>query len=370
MALRHLLKSVTRTQGFINSKQLLNKQVLPACLAIRHFHPLDINGNCPTVLITGGLGQLGTGLAKLLRSKYGRNNVIMSDIIKAPQHILDAGPYIYADILDFKNLQEIVVNYRVDWIIHFSALLSAIGEQNVPLAMRVNIEGLHNILELANQYRLKLFVPSTIGAFGPDSPRNPTPDITIQRPRTIYGVAKVHAELMGEYYHHRFGLDFRSLRFPGIISSDTNPGGGTTDYAVAIFHESLKTGLYECYLKPDTMLPMMYISDCLRSIEEFMELPNEALKLRTYNINAMSFNPAQLAEAVKEYVPNFEMTYKPDGRQAIADTWPMKFEDSRARRDWGWTHHYDVKELCDVMFEALVPKYGQPVKKKLERVAI
>ncbi|KAL4235924.1 hypothetical protein ACF0H5_004314 [Mactra antiquata] len=333
-----------------------------ACVPHRKFHEDFLhkqkNPEKPTVLITGSLGQLGQGLAKLLRERYGRYNVIMSDIIKAPDHILEAGPYIYADILDFKNLQEITVNYRIDSIVHFSALLSAIGEQNVPLAMRVNIEGLHNILELSNQYRLKLFVPSTIGAFGPDSPRNPTPDLTIQRPRTIYGVAKVHAELIGEYYNQRFGLDFRSLRFPGIISSDTHPGGGTTDYAVAIFHEALRARQYECYLEPDTMLPMMYIDDCLRSIMEFMELPEDRLKMRTYNIQAMSFTPRILAEAVKKYVPDFEMSYKPDSRQAIADTWPMKFDDSRARADWNWRHEYDVDRLCQVMFDALMPKYN------------
>jgi len=326
----------------------------------------DKNPDKPTVLITGSLGQLGQGLAKVMRSRYGRNNVVMSDIIKAPDHILEAGPYIYADILDFKNLQEIVVNYRIDSIVHFSALLSAIGEQNVPLAMRVNVEGLHNILELSKQYELKLFVPSTIGAFGPDSPRNPTPDLAIQRPRTIYGVAKVHAELMGEYYNHRFGLDFRSLRFPGIISSDTNPGGGTTDYAVAIFHEALKAGKYECYLEPHTMLPMMYIDDCLKSIVQFMEFPQERLKMRTYNIQAMSFTPEELAEAIKSFIPNFEISYNVDGRQKIADTWPMKFDDSCARRDWNWSHDYDVNDLCQVMFDALVPKYRkQTVERKL-----
>lgn len=178
-------------------------------------------------LFSGGLGQLGVECARYLRNKYGTENVILTDIIKPSAEIANDGPYIFADILDFKGLQKIVVDYRVDWLIHFSALLSAIGEQNVPLAVRVNIEGMHNVIELAKQYRLRIFVPSTIGAFGPDSPRNPTPNITVQRPRTIYGVSKVHAELLGEYYHHRFGLDFRCLRFPGVISSDP-PGGGTT----------------------------------------------------------------------------------------------------------------------------------------------
>lgn len=176
---------------------------------------------------SGGLGQLGIECAKLLRKKYGEDRVILSDIIKPSRQVLESGPYIFADILDFKGLQKIVVDHQVDWLIHFSALLSAIGEQNVPLAVRVNIEGMHNVIELAKQYKLRIFVPSTIGAFGPDSPRNPTPNVTIQRPRTIYGVSKVHAEILGEYYHHKFDLDFRCLRFPGVISSDP-PGGGTT----------------------------------------------------------------------------------------------------------------------------------------------
>lgn len=311
----------------------------------------------PRILITGSLGQLGPGLAKLLRKKYGKTNVIMSDIIKPPKSTLRDGPYLYADILDFKCLQEIVVNYQIDWLIHFSALLSAIGEQNVPLAVRVNIEGLHNVMELAKQYRLKVFVPSTIGAFGPDSPRNPTPDLTVQRPRTIYGVSKVHAELLGEYYFHRFGLDFRSLRFPGVISADTNPGGGTTDYAVQIFHDAISSGKFECYLRPDTRLPMMYVDDCLRSLVEMMETPSDRLRLRTYNVAAMSFTPEELADAVRKYFPQLQVKYKPDSRQAIADTWPQVFDDSRARRDWAWQHEYDLDKMCKIMFSVLKPKY-------------
>lgn len=316
------------------------------------------NRRPPRILITGSLGQLGTGLAKLLRKRYGAENIIMSDIIRAPEEILDAGPYIYADILDFKNLQEIVVNFRIDWLIHFSALLSAIGEDNVPLAMRVNIEGLHNVMELAKQYRLKIFVPSTIGAFGPDSPRNPTPDLCVQRPRTIYGVSKVHAELLGEYYHHRFGLDFRCLRFPGVISSDSEPGGGTTDYAVQIFHDAIQYGRYECYLKPSTLLPMIYIDDCLRSLIEIMESPQDKLRLRTYNVAAISFTPDELVTAIRKYIPNLEVAYKPDYRQSIADSWPQMFEDSNARKDWGWKHEYDLDRLCEVMIRNLQEQYN------------
>uniref|UniRef100_T1JIR4 L-threonine 3-dehydrogenase, mitochondrial n=1 Tax=Strigamia maritima TaxID=126957 RepID=T1JIR4_STRMM len=310
----------------------------------------------PKILITGSLGQLGPGLAKLLRKKYGAENVIMSDIVKPSKALLKTGPYLYADILDFKCLQEIVVNQQIDWLIHFSALLSAVGESNVPLAIRVNIEGVHNIMELAKQYRLKVFIPSTIGAFGPDSPRNPTPDLTVQRPRTIYGVSKVHAELLGEYYHHKFGLDFRSLRFPGIISGDTSPGGGTTDYAVQIFHDALQKGQFECYLKSDTRLPMMYIDDCLRSLIEIMEAPHQSLKLRTYNVAAMSFTPSELIDAVKTHIPNLKVSYRIDGRQNIADSWPQVFDDSRARQDWKWTHKYNLEEMCATMFNVLKSK--------------
>ncbi|KAF8782144.1 L-threonine 3-dehydrogenase like protein [Argiope bruennichi] len=335
------------------------RKLSTSCVAFNKYvtSQSDKDVHSPRILITGSLGQLGTGLAAKLRARYGAENVIMSDIIKAPQQILDAGPYIYADILDFKNLQEIIVNYRIDWLIHFSALLSAIGEDNVPLAMRVNIEGLHNVMELAKQYRLKIFVPSTIGAFGPDSPRNPTPDLCVQRPRTIYGVSKVHAELLGEYYHFKYGLDFRSLRFPGVISGDTAPGGGTTDYAVVVFHEALRTGKFKCYLRDDTKLPMMYIEDCLRSLIELMEAPSESLKLRTYNVAAISFTPKELVKAVQKHVPHLQVEYVPDHRQAIADSWPQEFEDINARRDWGWKHEYGIDELCSAMIEVLKPYY-------------
>lgn len=315
-----------------------------------------IGEEAPRILITGSLGQLGLEVAKFLRNIYGVENVIMSDIIKPTKYVAESGPYIFADILDFKGLQDIVVTHRIDWLIHFSALLSAIGEQNVPLAVRVNIEGMHNVIELAKQYKLKIFVPSTIGAFGPDSPRNPTPNVTIQRPRTIYGVSKVHAELLGEYYHHKFNLDFRCLRFPGVISSDP-PGGGTTDYAIAIFHEILRTGKYECYLQPNTRLPMMYIEDCLRAIFEYMIAPNEVLKRRVYNVTAMSFTPEELFQEIKKHIPDAQITYKPDGRQLIADSWPQVFDDSEARQDWNWRNDYGVEKLVEFMIKDVKENY-------------
>ncbi|KAJ8687035.1 hypothetical protein QAD02_022829 [Eretmocerus hayati] len=318
------------------------------------------NGRAPRVLITGGLGQLGMECAKLLRKNYGDENVILSDIVKPSDNGLMDGPFLFADILDFKRLQEIVVNYRIDWLVHFSALLSAVGEQNVPLAIRVNIEGLHNVIELARQYNLRIFVPSTIGAFGPDSPRNPTPNVTVQRPRTIYGVSKVHAELLGEYYFHKFGVDFRCLRFPGVISSDP-PGGGTTDYAVAVFHEALLHKQYECYLEPETRMPMMYIDDCLAALFQFLNAPSEQLSRRVYNVTAMSFTPEELFDEIKKHIPDLRISYKPDSRQNIANTWPQVFDDSEARRDWGWKHEYDIDKLVTSMIqdvsENFIPKY-------------
>ncbi|CAL8307529.1 unnamed protein product [Merluccius merluccius] len=322
----------------------------------RHRATCAEDADPPRVLITGGLGQLGVGLAKLLRRRFGKNNVILSDIKKPPNHVYHSGPFIYSDILDHKNLREIVVNNNVSWLVHYSAVLSAVGESNVSLARDVNITGFHNVLDMAVEHDLRVFVPSTIGAFGPSSPRDPAPQLCVQRPRTIYGVSKVHAELMGEYYHHRYGLDFRCLRYPGIISADSQPGGGTTDYAVQIFHAAVKSGHFECNLRNDTRLPMMYIDDCLRATLEVLEAPASALTTRTYNINAMSFTPSHLTQEIRKVLPDLRVTYRVDPlRQAIADSWPMAFEDSTARRDWGWKHDYDLAELVQAMLTHITP---------------
>ncbi|XP_029104219.1 L-threonine dehydrogenase 2 isoform X3 [Scleropages formosus] len=308
----------------------------------------------PRVLITGGLGQLGVGLAQMLRKHYGVDNVILSDIKKPSPEVFNSGPFVYADVLDYKNMKELVVNNRITWLIHYSAMLSAVGEVNVPLARKINITGLHNVLDLALENCLRLFVPSTIGAFGPSSPRDPTPDLCVQRPRTIYGVSKVHGELMGEYLHHKYGLDFRCLRYPGIVSADTQPRGGTTDYAVQIFHAALTTGHFECYLRPDTRLPMMHISDCHRATLEFMQAPDRQLSLRTYNIAAVSFTPEEVAEEIRKHLPHLRVTYNPDlARQTIADNWPMRFDDSNARRDWGWRPAYSLPDLVVDVLGAL-----------------
>eukprot|EP00058_Branchiostoma_floridae_P002318 XP_002587806.1 hypothetical protein BRAFLDRAFT_92255 [Branchiostoma floridae] len=311
------------------------------------------------VCLTGVQGQLGAPLAEELRKKYGRDNVIATGRRFPDAELEASGPYKFLDVMNMDMMRQFVVDHRIDWVVHFSALLSVIGESNVPLAIQINIESVHNMLELCKNYNLRLFLPSTIGAFGPTSPRNPTPDLCIQRPRTIYGVAKVHAELMGEYYNHRFGLDFRSARFPGVISAETMPGGGTTDYAVAIFHDAIQTGKFECYLRPDTRLPMMYLPDCIRATVEMLEAPDEDWKLRTYNITAMSFTPEEIAEELKKHIPNLEVTYKPDDRQQIADTWPEVFDDSGARNDLGWNHEYDLAKMVETMVTRLRQKYGK-----------
>ncbi|XP_035267242.1 L-threonine dehydrogenase 2 [Anguilla anguilla] len=304
----------------------------------------------PRVLITGGLGQLGVGLAQLLRKQYGTDNVILSDVKKPPAEVFNSGPFVYADVLDYKNLRELIVNNRITWLVHYSALLSAVGEANVALARQINITGLHNVLDLALENCLRLFIPSTIGAFGPSSPRDPAPDLCVQRPRTIYGVSKVHAELMGEYLHHKHGLDFRCLRYPGIISADTQPGGGTTDYAVQIFHDALRTGHFDCYLRADTRLPMMHIGDCHRATLEFLQASECQLSLRTYNIAAVSFTPEEVAQEIRTHLPHLRVTYTPDlVRQTIADSWPMRFDDSNARRDWGWKPVFGLPELVTDM---------------------
>lgn len=316
----------------------------------------------PRILITGALGQLGQGLSRLLKKKYGDDNVVMSDIVRASRDLTETGPYHFVDVLDFRNIQEVIVNQNIDWVVHFSALLSAVGEKDVPLAIKVNIQGLHNIMELAKMYNLRIFCPSTIGAFGPESPKHRTPDQTVMKPKTIYGVSKVHTELLGEYYHHKFGVDFRCLRLPGVISGDVPAGGGTTDYAVEIFDHALQFGKYECYLKQDATLPMIYVDDCLRGISEMLEAPEQILSQRTYNINAIAFSPEEVADELRKYVPRLDMEYRPDERQAIADSWPTSLDDSNARRDWGWNHHYDMEELVRTMIDVVSKRLGISTK--------
>ncbi|CAI2355493.1 unnamed protein product [Caenorhabditis sp. 36 PRJEB53466] len=284
---------------------------------------------------------------------YGSECVVMSDIIRLPSDATDVSDYYYLDILNPSTIEELVVNRGIDTIVHFSALLSAVGEANVPLAIQVNCRGVENVLQIALKHNLKVFIPSTIGAFGPTTPRENTPDITVQCPTTIYGVSKVYAERLGEYYYHRFGLDFRSMRFPGIISA-TKPGGGTTDYAIQIFYDALQSGKHVCYLRPDTRLPMLYDTDCMASIIQLLSADSKTLKRRTYNVTGFSFTPAEMADAIRRVIPNFEIAYNIcPTRQAIADSWPCSLDDSGARIDWGWNSEYGLDETVQIMFALL-----------------
>ncbi|KAL3985409.1 NAD dependent epimerase/dehydratase family protein [Acanthocheilonema viteae] len=314
------------------------------------FKDLALTTGTRKILITGALGQLGYGLATTLRKIYGNDMVIMTDIVKARKDE-KCDPLYYLDILNEAAINQIVVDHNIDTIIHFSALLSAVGEANVPLALKINSEGVQNILEVAKKHKTQIFIPSSIGAFGPTTPLDHTPDICVQRPRTIYGVTKVYAELLGEYYNERFGVDFRSLRFPGIISA-TKPGGGTTDYAVQIFYDALLHGKHMCYLRPNSRLPMMYYTDCITSIILYLSASAEKLTHRTYNVTGYSFTPEEIAVAIRKIMPNFEIEYEICPiRQKIADSWPKSLDDTSARKDWNWKPMYDLQATIDVMFD-------------------
>ncbi|HKK67816.1 MAG TPA: NAD-dependent epimerase/dehydratase family protein, partial [Bacteroidales bacterium] len=269
-----------------------------------------------------------------------------------------AGPCEKLDVLDKAALETMVEKYSIDTIYHLGAILSAVGEKKPQLAYDVNMNGLFNVLEIGREKKLeRIMVPSSIAAFGPDSPKNNTPNDTIQRPTSMYGVTKVAGELLGNYYVKRFGLDVRGVRYPGIISYKTLPGGGTTDYAIDIFYEAIKNKKYTSFLDKDSRLPMMFMSDAIKSIMDLAEAPFENLKHHAdYNVAAVSFTPAELAEAIKKRIPEFEIDYKPDYRQEIADSWPASLDDSCAREEWGWSHEYGLEEMVDVMLEKINEK--------------
>jgi threonine 3-dehydrogenase len=290
----------------------------------------------------------------VVRSKFGIENVIATDIRKPMDRLDEGNPFLLLDVADFGAIKRVIEEKKIDTIVHLAALLSGRGEMDVDLAMRVNIDGFRNVLILARDYQLKLYCPSTIGAFGPGTPRVNTPDVTVMNPTTIYGVSKVFAERLGEYFYLKYGVDFRSLRYPGIISADSLPGFGATDYAVEIFHSALKYGTYRCFLHADTELPMMYMPDCLEGTLQFLEAPNEKLTLRVYNMASMNFTPRQLAREIEKHIPNFKMTYiEGDFRQSIADSWPRTLDDSRARQDWNWKPRYDLSKMVKDMFDRL-----------------
>jgi len=304
------------------------------------------------ILIIGSNGQIGLELAESLRVNYGSENVICSDLRKMDQQIQ---PFETLDILDQKRLLEIVNKYKITQVYLLAALLSATAEKNPKFAWDLNMNGLFHVLDLAKEGIIKkIYWPSSIAVFGPTTPRLLTPQYTVMEPNTIYGISKQAGERYCEYYHQKYGVDVRSIRYPGLIGWKSAPGGGTTDYAVHIYHEALKNKTYECFLSAETALPMMYMPDAIRATIELMESPAEKVKIRSsYNVAGISFNPEQIAASIRKHIPEFTITYKPDFRQAIADSWPQSINDDSATQDWGWKLEYDLDAMTQVMLDNL-----------------
>lgn len=314
------------------------------------------------VLVTGSTGQIGAELTPALRLRFGAENVIAAGHRTEPTEVFrTAGPYVTFDIRDKESLDKVIQQYDVGTIYHLSALLSAVAEEEPQLAWDVNINGLINVLEAARSNLCSVFHPSSIGAFGPSTPRENTPQETIQRPNTMYGITKVTGELLCDYYYSRFGVDSRGVRFPGLISHEILPGGGTTDYAVDIFYRALHDRRYTCYLAPDTRLDMMYMPDAVRAAMELMTADQARLLYRNaYNITAMSLSPAELARAIQKHLPDLTMHYSVDPvRQAIADSWPNRLDDSAARSQWGWQPEYNLESMVADMLARLSKKLAQ-----------
>ena len=314
------------------------------------------------ILITGAVGQIGSELTVALRKRYAPEQVVATDIrLPTLPALRDSGPFVILDVLETDQIAQVVQECRIDTIFHLGAILSATGESNPAKAWHVNMNGLFNMLEAAREFHCAVFFPSSIGAFGPSTPKEKTPQDTIMRPETMYGVTKLAGELLCDYYHTKFGVDTRGLRFPGLISYETEPGGGTTDYAVAIFFEAVRRKRYTCYLKPDTYLDMMYMPDAIRAMIELMEVePMRLTHRNAFNVTAMSFTPAQLAGEIRRHIPEFFIDYQIDPvRQAIADSWPNSMDDSAARHEWGWKPAYDLPGMVGAMIEAVSRKIHQ-----------
>ncbi len=308
------------------------------------------------ILVTGSTGQIGSELTMELRRKYDGSDVVAAGHRRKPgQKLLESGPFEYIDVTDKDSIEEVVKRYEIDTIYHLAAVLSAVGEEKPHVAWRVNMDGLYNVLEIAREHgSIRVFWPSSIAVFGPEAPRVNTPQNAVLIPHTMYGVAKVAGELLCNYYFLRFGLDVRSLRYPGIISGETLPGGGTTDYAVEIFYKAIEERQYVCFVRKDTVLPMMYMPDCIKAAIDLMEAPNHKIKCRTsYNLTGMSFSAGELASEIRKHIPEFECKYKPDSRQKIADSWPMSIDDSAAREDWDWKPTFDMPTMTKDMIEKL-----------------
>lgn len=307
------------------------------------------------ILIIGACGQIGTELTLSLRKKFGNENVIASDIRKGEGELMRSGPFEKVDATDYKAIEDIVLHYEIEVVYMMAAMLSATAEKFPMRGWNLNMSSLLNILNLAKEKKVeKVFWPSSIAVFGPTTPKKHTPQTTIMEPSTVYGISKLTGERWCEYFFNKFGIDVRSIRYPGLISYTTPPGGGTTDYAIEIFHEAIKNKMYTSFLSEDTELPMMYMDDAIRATIEIMEAPSKDLKIRSsYNLSGISFTPKQLAESIQKHIPEFKINYDPDFRQEIAASWPSSIDDSSAREDWSWEPKFDMEEMTQVMLDGL-----------------
>jgi nucleoside-diphosphate-sugar epimerase len=307
------------------------------------------------ILIIGACGQIGTELTQKLREIYGVENVIASDIRKLNIDVVNSGPFEVINALDFNQIQHLVEIHEIDEVYLMAALLSATAEKNPAFAWDLNMNSLFHVLNLAKAGKIKkIFWPSSIAVFGPTTPRENTPQYTIMEPSTVYGISKQSGERWCEYYHNIYGVDVRSIRYPGLISWSSPPGGGTTDYAVDIFHKAIAKKKYDCFLSSKTKMPMMYMDDAIAATIQIMQSPKEQIKIRSsYNLAAMSFTPKQIGAAITIHYPEFKLSYAPDFRQKIADSWPASIDDSSARADWGWTNDFDMTTMTEAMFKNL-----------------
>jgi nucleoside-diphosphate-sugar epimerase len=309
----------------------------------------------PKILIIGACGQIGTELTQKLRKIYGTENVIASDIRKLNVDVVNSGPFEVINALDFNQIEHLVEVHQITDVYLMAALLSATAEKNPAFAWDLNMNSLFHVLNLAKAGKIKKILwPSSIAVFGPTTPKENTPQYTIMEPSTVYGISKQSGERWCEYYHNLFGVDVRSIRYPGLISWSSPPGGGTTDYAVDIYHKALENQSYECFLSAETKMPMMYMDDAIAATIQIMQAPAEQIKIRSsYNLAAMSFTPTEIAAEIQKHIPDFTISYAPDFRQKIADSWPASIDDSRAREDWGWNHHFALDNMTVAMLEHL-----------------